>query len=124
MFLSLFSSRRTKYYDQSISREWKPSDEFCAIIDDMRWIGLINFYRWDMLGSSSGAGTSQSPPVDTWFQCFSVTWANGDQELLSPWDLKPIPEEFNWTLCEDGMPVSEEERLAIIDNDWMDTGKQ
>lgn len=101
-----------KYYEQSISRDWKPSDEFRAIIDDKWWIGLINSHRRDNNSS-----------LDTWFQCFSVTWANGDQEQLSPWDLEPIPAAFDRSQSEDGTPVTEEERLAIIDNDFEDTGK-
>ena len=100
-----------KFYDNSIALEWKPSDEFRAIIDDKWWFGLVNSRR-------------DTDPF-TYFQCLEVTWANGDSENLSPWDLEPIPEDYDRSSNdgEEGLEITEEEREQLISNDWNDDGK-
>lgn len=51
----------------------------------MWWIGTIN---------SVQPFSSNFP--DSKFLCYSASWASGDVEKLSPWDIEVIPDDFGW----------------------------
>ncbi|XP_064473415.1 bromodomain and WD repeat-containing protein 3-like [Ornithodoros turicata] len=90
-------------YDHAMRRNWKPGDRFRSIIDDAWWMGTIN---------------AQSPLQpefpDSMFQCFTVTWDNGEAERMSPWDFERIdpcrlPENVGGAV-----PVTHDERQSLI----------
>jgi bromodomain and WD repeat domain-containing protein 1/3 len=99
-------------YDLSVSREWKVGDQFQSIIDDKWWFGTIESLK-------------ESTPF-SYFQCFDVLWANGDIELLSPWDLEPINEHNLPQNRSESVPITHEDRLALNlfkEEEWPECGK-
>lgn len=96
-----------KLYDTSIARNWNINDEFRSVIDDKWWFGKIDSIRHSNDSS--------------YFQCFDVTWSNGDKEWLSPWDLEPIVDAVSDEYRHEGIPVTDEERFSfniINDEEW------
>ncbi|OTF79150.1 bromodomain and WD repeat-containing protein 3-like protein, partial [Euroglyphus maynei] len=99
-----------QWYDISVSREWRVSDQFRSAIDDQWWIGRIHSMRYN--------------ETNSYFQSIEVTWCNGDKELLSPWDLEPLESNLDDDpnqQINDGQSVTDEERIVfsmIDDEEW------
>ncbi|GCB60888.1 hypothetical protein scyTo_0011213, partial [Scyliorhinus torazame] len=93
-----------QFYDEARERNWKTSDKFRSIIDDVWWFG---------------AALSQEPfqPAypDSHFQCYTVRWENNEIERLSPWDMEPISENAEYPDDPSaGVPVTVEELEALL----------
>ncbi|XP_041067207.1 bromodomain and WD repeat-containing protein 3-like isoform X1 [Carcharodon carcharias] len=93
-----------QFYDEARERNWKASDKFRSIIDDVWWFGTA---------------LSQEPfqPMypDSNFQCYTVRWENNEIERLSPWDMEPISENAEYPDDPSaGVPVTVEELEALL----------
>lgn len=103
-------------YETAMHQKWKPHDRFRSIIDDAWWMGTIE----------SQAPLQREFP-DSMFQCFIVTWDNGETERMSPWDFEPsdcnrMPEQVGGAV-----PVLPQERKGMVyrpkANEWPRCGR-
>lgn len=103
-------------YDQAMRCNWKPTDRFRSIIDDAWWLGTID---------------TQAPLQiefpDSMFQCFIVTWDNGEAERMSPWDFERIDPSRMPESTGGAVPVTPEERNKLCyrprSNEWPRCGR-
>ncbi|XP_065293659.1 bromodomain and WD repeat-containing protein 3 isoform X1 [Dermacentor albipictus] len=103
-------------YDTAMRRNWKPHDRFRSIIDDAWWMGTIE----------SQAPLQREFP-DSMFQCFIVTWDNGETERMSPWDFEPIDCNRMPDQVGGAVPVTFDERRSLVyrpkANEWPRCGR-
>ncbi|KAH8021540.1 hypothetical protein HPB51_015936 [Rhipicephalus microplus] len=103
-------------YDTAMRRNWKPHDRFRSIIDDAWWMGTIE----------SQAPLQREFP-DSMFQCFIVTWDNGETERMSPWDFEPIDCNRMPDHVGGAVPVTFDERRSLVyrpkANEWPRCGR-
>ncbi|KAL1510019.1 hypothetical protein ABEB36_004677 [Hypothenemus hampei] len=85
-------------YLTALSREWNTGDRFRCLIDDNWWIGEIN-----------GKSPSTDLYPDSAFMCYEISWTNGEQERMSPWDMEPIDEAR--------IPEDEKEAIPVLANE-------
>ncbi|XP_061072702.1 bromodomain and WD repeat-containing protein 3 isoform X2 [Conger conger] len=91
-------------YDEARQRVWQPNDRFRSVIDDAWWFGSI--LRQEPY---------QLAYPDSLFQCFKVTWDNGETEKLSPWDVECIPENAQQPeAVGGGVPVTAAEMSDVL----------
>ncbi len=84
------------------------------MIDDCWWFGTVE---------RKEAFSEDFPRSH--YQCFKVKWDNGDDELMSPWDLVPIPPGISSPKNTRNVPAkrAEVEQLASYkpsERDWPD----
>ncbi|XP_037519900.1 bromodomain and WD repeat-containing protein 3 [Rhipicephalus sanguineus] len=103
-------------YDTAMRRNWKPHGRFRSIIDDAWWMGTIE----------SQAPLQREFP-DSMFQCFIVTWDNGETERMSPWDFEPIECNREELPIGGAVPVTFDERRSLVyrpkANEWPRCGR-
>uniref|UniRef100_A0A8D3E3D2 Bromodomain and WD repeat domain containing 1 n=1 Tax=Scophthalmus maximus TaxID=52904 RepID=A0A8D3E3D2_SCOMX len=91
-------------YDEAMRRNWQPNDRFRSVIDDAWWFGTIVCQE-----------PYQPEYPDSLFQCFKVSWDNGEIEKLSPWDVEPIPDDAEQPETEGGgIPVTADEMRELM----------
>ncbi|XP_065816441.1 bromodomain and WD repeat-containing protein 3 isoform X3 [Labrus bergylta] len=91
-------------YDEALRRNWQPNDRFRSVIDDAWWFGTIVCQE-----------PYQPEYPDSLFQCFKVSWDNGEQEKLSPWDVEPISDDALQPDTEGGcIPVTPDEMSELM----------
>ncbi|XP_069390311.1 bromodomain and WD repeat-containing protein 3 isoform X3 [Paralichthys olivaceus] len=91
-------------YDEAMRRNWQPRDRFRSVIDDAWWFGTIECQE-----------PYQHEYPDSLFQCFKVSWDNGENEKLSPWDVEPIPDNAEQPETEGGgIPVTPDEMSELM----------
>ncbi|XP_069003747.1 bromodomain and WD repeat-containing protein 3 [Embiotoca jacksoni] len=91
-------------YDEALRRNWQPNDRFRSVIDDAWWFGTIVCQE-----------PYQPEYPDSLFQCFKVTWDNGETEKLSPWDVEPIQDDAQQPETEGGgIPVTADEMRELM----------
>uniref|UniRef100_A0AAR5Q514 Bromo domain-containing protein n=1 Tax=Dendroctonus ponderosae TaxID=77166 RepID=A0AAR5Q514_DENPD len=98
-------------YLTAMSRDWQSGEKFRCMIDDNWWIGEV----------SCKLPANDPYPVSA-FMCYEISWTNGEQERMSPWDMEPIDDS---RLPEDdkaAIPVLEHELRSIlykpVSEDW------
>ncbi|CAN7989266.1 unnamed protein product [Ixodes hexagonus] len=103
-------------YDQAMRCNWKPTDRFRSIIDDAWWLGTIDTQA-----------PLQIEHPDSMFQCFVVTWDNGEAERMSPWDFERIDPSRMPESTGGAVPVTPEERSRLCyrprSNEWPRCGR-
>ncbi|XP_062241263.1 bromodomain and WD repeat-containing protein 3 isoform X1 [Platichthys flesus] len=91
-------------YDEALRRNWQPRDRFRSVIDDAWWFGTIICQE-----------PYQPEYPDSLFQCFKVSWDNGENEKLSPWDVEPILDNAEQPETEGGgIPVTADEMSELM----------
>lgn len=89
-------------YDLAMRRNWKPGDRFRSIIDDAWWMGTID-----------AQAPLQPEFPDSMFQCFIVTWDNGEAERMSPWDFERVDPCRMPTNVGGAVRVTQDERQGL-----------
>ena len=69
----------TQFFNRGIEKNWGTNDRFKCLIDDVWWIGIIDFRK----------PFEENYPSSE-FQCLKITWDSGESDELSPWDLESL----------------------------------